>query len=96
MYEYGKLHKIRDEVTVHLVDDQLQKLDTDTCGILQLYFYLNLFMPVDGSSIIQDKTLSKSTVEKLLNETFSLDRGSNEKLIEQFAEEQEREHKIIA
>ena len=30
MSEYSKMHKIGDEVTVHLVDDQLQKFDTDT------------------------------------------------------------------
>ena len=89
IHEYGKLHRIIDEVMVHLVDDQLQKLDTDTCGIFQLYFYVNLLTPVDGSSIIQDKTLSKSTLKKLLNEIFSLDRDNNEKLVEQFAEEHE-------
>ena len=44
-------------------------------------------MPMEGSSIIADKTLSKSTLEKPLNKVFSLDRDSNEKLIEQFAEE---------
>ena len=87
MNEYGKLHKIKEKITVYLIDDSLQRLDTDMCGIFQLYFYVNLFIPIDGSSIIQDKTLSKSTIEKLLSEIFSLDRDSNEKLIEQFAEE---------
>ena len=89
MSEFDKLHKIKDEVTVHLVDDQLQKIETDTCGIFQLYFYVNLFKPMDGSSIIQDKTLSKSTIEKLLNKIFSLDRDNNEKLVEPFVEENE-------
>ena len=89
MSEYGKMHRIEDEDTVHLVDDQLLKIDTDTCGIFQFYFYVNLFTPVDGSSIIHDKTLSKSTLEKLLNKIFSLDKDNNEKLIEQFAEEHE-------
>ena len=89
MNGYGKLHKIKDKIMVHLTDDQLQRLNTDTCGIFQRYFYLNLFTPIDGRSVIQDKTLSKPTIEKLLNEIFSLDRDSNEKLIEQFAEEQE-------
>ena len=28
--EFGKLHGIKDEVTIHLVDDQLQQLETDT------------------------------------------------------------------
>ena len=42
MYEFGKLHKVKDTIKVHLVDDQLQKIETDTCGIFQIYFYFNL------------------------------------------------------
>ena len=90
MNKFGKLHKIKDKVIVHLVDDQLQKTETDTCGIFQLYFYVNLFTPVDSSAIIKDKTLSKSMLEKLLNKIFSLDREKNESLIKKFVEE----HKI--
>ena len=89
MSEYGKLHKIKDEMRVHLVDDQLQKLDTDTCGIFPLYFYINVFTPTEGSFIIQDKTLTKSAIKKLLNKIFSTDRENNEKKIEQFAEKEE-------
>ena len=89
MYEFGKLHKIKDEVKVHLVNDQLQKIDTNTCGIFQLYFYVNLFAPLDGSSVIHEKTLTRSTFEKLLNEIFLLDREENEKKIEQFTDETE-------
>ena len=66
MYEFGRLHKIKDLVTIHAVDDQLQKIETDTCGIFQLYFYVNLFMSVEGSINVNDKKLSKSTLEKLL------------------------------
>ena len=89
MYEFGKLHKIKDVVTVHLVDNQLQEIETDTCGIFQLYFYVNLFTPLENSSIVNDKKLSKSTLEKLLNEIFYLDRDKNENLVEQFPEEKE-------
>ena len=85
MNEFGKLHKIKDIVKVHLVDDQLQKIETGTCGMFQLYFYFNLFMPFKNSSIINDKKLSKSTIEKLLNEIFSLDRLKNEVAVEKFA-----------
>ena len=56
------------------IDDQLQKLETDTCGIFQLYFYFNLLVPFENSSVLRDTKLSKKTVEKLLNEIFSLDR----------------------
>ena len=87
MYEYGRLHKINDVITVHSVDDQLRKLETDTCGMFQLYFYFNLFMPFEDSSVLKDAKLSKRTVEKLLNEIFSLDRDRNEKQIEKFAKE---------
>ena len=74
---------------MHLVDDQLQKIETDTCGIFQLYFYVNLFTPLENSSIVNDKKLSKSTLEKLLNEIFYIDRDKNESLVKQFAEEKE-------
>ena len=89
MYELGKLHKINDVVIVHLVDDQLQKIETDTCGIFQLYFYVNLFTLLKNSSIVNDKKLSKSILEKLLNKIFYLDRDKIESLVEQFAEEKE-------
>ena len=68
MYKFGKLHKINDVVTAHLVNDQLQKIEADTCGIFQLYFYVNLFTPLENSSIVNNKKISKSTLEKFLNE----------------------------
>ena len=89
MYEYGKLHKINDNVTIHAVDDQLQEIYSDTCGMFQLYFYYNLFVPYENSSIVEDKKLTKKTVEKILNEIFSLDRETNEKIVENFAKEKD-------
>ena len=32
-----------------IVEDQLQELTTDTCGIFQLYFYKNIFNPLSDS-----------------------------------------------
>ena len=87
MYKFGKLHQINDVVTVHLGDDQLQKTETDTCGIFRLYFNVNLFTLLKNSSIVNHKKLLKSTLEKLLNEIFYLDRDKNESLVEQFAVE---------
>ena len=89
MYEFGKLHKINDVVAVHLANNQLQKTEMDTCGIFQLYFYVNLFTPLKNSLIVKDKKLSKSTLEKLLYEIFYLDRDKNKSLVEQFKEEKE-------
>ena len=89
MYEYGRLHNINDNVTVHAVDDQLQEIYSDTCGMFQLYFYYNLFVPYENSSIVEDKKLTKKTVEKILNEIFSLNRETNEKIVENFAKEKD-------
>ena len=85
IYEFGKLHAVKDEINVFSLDDQLQKIETDTCGIFQLYFYYNLFNPLATSSIIEHTVLSKNAVEKLLNEIFSLDKEANEKTVTQFA-----------
>ena len=53
----------------------------------QLYFYVNLFNPLEVSSIINERILSKRTIEKLLNKILTTDRQENERRIEQFAEE---------
>ena len=87
MYEFGKLHNIEDKITVFSLDNQLQKIDTDTCGIFQIYFYYNLFNLFSDSSIIKHKVLTKHTIENLLNEIFSLNQEQNEKVIEQFAQQ---------
>ena len=85
MYEFGKLHNIKNEINVFSLDDQLQKIETDTCGIFQLYFYYNLFNPLKNSSIIDNSSISKHSIEKLLNEIFSLNKDQNENVVTQFA-----------
>ena len=60
--EFGKLHKVKNEVTLHFVDDQLQMIEKDTCGMYQPYFYENLFNPLEDVSIINEKSLSKRTI----------------------------------
>ena len=55
-----------------MVEDRLQDLDSVTCGIFQIHFYENLFNPSENSKIQNETKLKKSTVEKLLNELFSL------------------------
>ena len=47
-----------------------KKIETDTYGILQLYFYDNLFSPSFESSIINDEKLAKITVCKVLNDNY--------------------------
>ena len=57
--EYCKKHRLRNEVIIHLVDDQLQMIEKSACGMYQIYFYVNLFNPLDNSSIISEKNLNK-------------------------------------
>ena len=89
MNEFGKKHNLKNEVTMRFVDDQLQKTETDNCGIFQLYFYVNLFNPVKNSQIISDKTLMEKTIEKLLNEIFTSNKDENESGIAGFIDENE-------
>ena len=87
MNKYGKKHKLKNEVIVHLVDNQLQVIKRDTCGMYQIYFYVNLFNPLENSSIISQESLNKRTIKKLLHKILSTDRQENENRIEQFAKE---------
>ena len=64
-----------------MVEDSVQDLDSATCGIFQIYFYENLFNQDKNSSIQGETKLKKITVEKLLNELFSLEDAEKEKKI---------------
>ena len=35
--EFGKLRDIQDKTTVYFIDGQLQSIETDTCGIFELF-----------------------------------------------------------
>ena len=39
-----------------------KKTETDTCGILQLYFYGNLFAPFFETLIVSDEKSAKDTI----------------------------------
>ena len=70
-----------------MVDDCLQNLESDTCGLFQLYFYVNLFLPEKNSKILSNKNLTISTIQTLLNEIFVLDINKNERRVENFGQE---------
>lgn len=55
----------------------------DTCGMYQIYFFVNLFNPLEKSSVVIEKSPNKHTIKKLLNE-ISTDRQKNEDRIDQF------------
>ena len=69
-----------------MVEDRIQDLDSATCGILQIYFYENLFNPDENSKIQGETKLKTSTVEMLLNKLFSLDDRENEIKMEEYAD----------
>ena len=84
---FGKRHNIKNEVKIHMVDDTLQLAKKDTCGMFQLHFHVNLFNPLESSTIIHAEKLNKKTTEVLLNETLSTNKKENEDRIESFAHE---------
>ena len=67
-----------------LLDDQLQELTTDMCGVFQLYFCKNLFDFVRDSKIIDDEFLTKKTIKTLLNAIFSKNKERNEEEMKSF------------
>ena len=87
MNKYKIKQKLKDEVIVHLVDDQLQMIERDTCGMYQIYFYVNLLVPIENSDMISEKILNKRAIENLLNGKLSTDRQEDENIIESFVEE---------
>ena len=82
--EFVKVHN-PDYADIYMVDDQLQNIETDTCGLFQLYFYINLFISQEKSQIIKNKTLNLRTIRNLLNELFSKNTTQNEEIVENFA-----------
>ena len=70
--------KLRSFLNIWMVEDKLQDLDSSTCGIFQIFFYENLFIPPAESKIQGETKLNKKAVEMLLNEIFTLDDKENE------------------
>ena len=55
IFQFAKLKDQKNQIKIIIVEDQLQELITDTCGIFGLYFYENLFNPLSDSKIINDE-----------------------------------------
>ena len=77
--EFRKLKKRNNETKIIVLDDQLQELTADMCGIFQLYFYNNLLDSDRNSKIFNDEFLTKKTVTTLLNDIFSTNKETNQK-----------------
>ena len=83
---FGIKLKLRSFVNIWMVEDRIQDLDSNSCGIFQLYFYENLFNPDQNSKIQNETKFKKTTVETLLNELFSLDDKENEIKMAEYAD----------
>ena len=70
-----------------MVDDELQKINTSTCGNFQLYFYKNLFDPEKNGKIQHHEKLTEKATETFLNEIFTLDQDENECRVHKFSKE---------
>ena len=82
--EFSKVHN-KNSVDVYMVDEQLQNIKSDTCGLFQLYFYMYLFLPREGSQIVSNRSLTLKTIKNLLNGIFSRNISQNEELVKNFA-----------
>ena len=80
--------KVRDFVSLWVIEDRIQDLDSVTGGNFQMHFYNNLFN-LNKDSKIQNKTkLNKKTIDFLLNELLVLDdQQQNKKIINKYADE---------
>ena len=64
----------------------MQSLDTDYCGPFKMYFYLNLFEPLE-TCVVARSTSKKLTVDligELLNEIFVIETKHNERMLDSF------------
>ena len=78
--------KFEGQSLVHLwlLEDPIQDITTDTCGLFQTYFYENLFLPDNESKIYKYKKRTKDAVQDLLNELFLVDSKKMKKKIGQY------------
>ena len=67
-----------------MVDDTLQMAKKDTHGMFQLCFYVNLFNPLESSTIIHAEKLNRKTISVLFNEILLTNKEENEDRIEVF------------
>ena len=66
-------------------------IENNTCGMFQLYFYINLFNSLEDSAIIENEKLIKKIIQMLLNETATTNKEENENRIENFTQENSKE-----
>ena len=60
--EFTKCNNLTDELKLVLADDELQKVNSRSCGNSQLYFY-NLFDPLKNSKIEEHQKLAEKQLK---------------------------------
>ena len=83
--EFAKYNSVTNEMKLVCVDDELQKLSSDSCRNCQLYFYKNLFDPAKNSKIQKHDKFTKKTIDTSLNEIFTSDLDEYERRVAQFS-----------
>ena len=81
---FGELHNLNNKVSIWMLEDPIQKLDTFTYGSFQFLFFENLFEPNENSKIQNHRRLTKKAIETLLNEIFTTNKQENKEIIQKF------------
>ena len=71
--------------------DTLQDIRTSYCGVFCLYLLYNLFNSKTDSGIVEERSVTGKTMQRLINELFypSKDNGAqkNSQLLQEFVDE---------
>ena len=70
LQQFAKLKKANN-MSILILKQPVQNFPSSNCGIFQLYFYKNLFVPDKKSKIINHENLNKHTIEVTFNEIFT-------------------------
>ena len=84
--QFAKLKKTNC-MSIMILENTIQDIETSNCGQFQLYLYENLFDPDNESKILNHRKLTKQTLQTIINEIFSTDIKENEYHMKKFSEE---------
>ena len=82
---YAHVKKQTEELYLIILQTQLQRDTSTTCGNFNLYFLKHLFDPLKTSSVIDCEKLNETTLEILFDEIFSVDIEENEEKVKLFS-----------
>ena len=83
----GRNENITNFANVWMLEDPIQQPKVVTYGLIQLYFYKNLFFQGKNSKVNCYKKLINVALETLLDELFILDHENNERIINQYIQQ---------